>query len=625
VVVDKAGSQELLEVLPLRRTDNSGSIDLMLVGKAVGRTVLRLRDDLGIVRYEVSVEPKYPDVERRIEEALAMPSVRARQLEGTIILTGEVPSAEESQRAEKVALLYHPVVTNLLRVMAPEKPEPPAVAKPDPEAQAEDIRKAIGMPDVTVRMVKDSALLEGNVDRLFERQKAQLIAASFGCKVINALTANEPGTPSRSVIPVGESAATARGPGVEGGTDASTGMDSSARPLPSRSELAAEIETEIGIPTVKAEVTWGVAAPEPLGPFFTSRTTGGLGGSGSGGQGSSTGGDSSGGFPGLAGLSGLLSGTGMAGSMSNFTGSNSTSGNSSPTSMSGPSLVVGNGAPVRGLAEHRPVAPRYPDMTVILRGSVKDQIELQKAYQIAGLYATPLNLLTVEKRLHAKLALKLVEVNRGALKDTGIDWQVGQTQTFQENLPTEGGALRVGSFRRTTPLTFSALLTALVQKNQAKVLAEPTQVAESGGTAMFQVGGYFPVPRVTSGSLGGALQTDVQFVPFGVILQMAPVITDNQQVRLKIMVQVSSLDKTNGATVSGTTVPAIRSRSTESDVTLKPGETLTIGGLFQQEDIRAISKLPLLGDLPILGALFRSKQFQKKETELVISVTPEIE
>lgn len=600
VVVDRVRDTEILEVTALRRQKPTGPVDLMLVGKAVGVTTLRVREARGLTRYEVEVQPRYADLEDRVRRALGAPGVKVQLVEGSLVLSGEVDSPEQAAASEKVALLFHPTVLNLLHVRAPEKPVEVPPPAPSPEELAETLRAAIAAPEVSVRVVNDAAVLEGRVDTHFESRKAEAIAKRFTGSVINALTVNEP------LDPIGSAE------GEASGAERGDGTAPTARPLPSREELAREIERAIGIATVRAEVTWGVAGHEPPGPLFASRAAAGRESpvSDRSADSSRLHGSS---YP--NGFGGLLGGQGPSGT---------------PNDLREAGLALGSGAPIRGLSEARPASPRYPNMTVILRGSVADQIELEKAYRVAGLYAVPLNLLTVERRLHAKLRLKILEIEKGALKDLGIDWQIGQTQTLTEILPgpRDGRApspFRVGAIQRTTPLNVDAVITALVERDQARLLAEPTQLAESGGTAIFQVGGFFPVPRVVAGVLGSTPQTDVQFVPFGVILQMAPLITDNRQVRLKMQVQVSSLDRNNGAVVAGTLVPAIRSRSTESDLTLRPGETLTLGGLFQQEEAALARKLPLLGDLPILGSLFRSKRFQKRETELVILVTPEIE
>jgi pilus assembly protein CpaC len=148
-------------------------------------------------------------------------------------------------------------------------------------------------------------------------------------------------------------------------------------------------------------------------------------------------------------------------------------------------------------------------------------------------------------------------------------------------------------------------------------LAEPTLTALSGETASFLAGGEFPIP-VSSGING----TSVEFKQFGVSLAFTPVVLEGGRISMRIRPEVSELSAANGVTVNGFSVPGISTRRTETTVELGSGQAFMLSGLIRNNHSNSVEKAPFLGDVPILGALFRSKSFRRDETELVIVVTP---
>ena len=152
-------------------------------------------------------------------------------------------------------------------------------------------------------------------------------------------------------------------------------------------------------------------------------------------------------------------------------------------------------------------------------------------------------------------------------------------------------------------------------------MAEPNLVATSGQEASFLAGGEFPIP-VPSG-LG---TVSIEYKKFGVALVFTPTVLDNDKISLRVNPEVSELDFTSQTTVvvQGFVVPALRVRRTSTQVEMKDGQTLAIAGLLSDQHRTVVNKYPLIGDIPVLGALFRSKNFQKSETELVILVTPHL-
>lgn len=154
----------------------------------------------------------------------------------------------------------------------------------------------------------------------------------------------------------------------------------------------------------------------------------------------------------------------------------------------------------------------------------------------------------------------------------------------------------------------------------ARVLAKPTLVAHTGQSASFLAGGEIPIPVPSSASNN----ISIQYKEFGVKLQLTPTILSDERIALKVAPEASDLDYTNGVTISGITVPALRTRRADTMVELADGESFVIGGLVSRNTMSSVSKVPLLGDLPILGTFFKNLNYTQDETELVIIVTPRL-
>jgi Flp pilus assembly secretin CpaC len=227
--------------------------------------------------------------------------------------------------------------------------------------------------------------------------------------------------------------------------------------------------------------------------------------------------------------------------------------------------------------------------------------------------------------------VRVVDINKGNLKRLGVNW--GQLSiddnkvTFVDQpwlvhaLPSGFGDGVSGVFNA---LSIGAQLDLLAQNNQARILSEPNLLVDDGGVASMLVGGEIPVP-IAQPSGGGSTTVTIEWKAYGVQLDVEPTILENSnRIAMKISPEVSSLDYGNAITIGGFVVPALRSRKTASELTITAGETLIIGGLLQSDDTKSVRKIPLLGDLPIIGRLFQRKEFQQGESELVITVTPEI-
>lgn len=279
---------------------------------------------------------------------------------------------------------------------------------------------------------------------------------------------------------------------------------------------------------------------------------------------------------------------------------------------------------------------RAADGQIMLEGVVGSDVELKNLRDtLAKVPVTypVIDLLHVgiPDRRQIVCHVRVIDVNKGCLQRLGVNWgQIswdGNKATFVDQpwllqnlagigLPDVSGAKNI--------LAIASQIDALAQNNEARILAEPNLVVDDGGKANILVGGEIPIPVSQPGG-GGAASVTVEWKTFGVKLEIAPVILEGgNRINMLLAPEVSSLDASNSVTISGFTMPALRTRSASTQVTMTNGDTLVIGGLLQSEDAKSIRKIPLLGDLPIIGKLFQRKEFTTGKSELVIMVTPEI-
>ncbi len=256
-----------------------------------------------------------------------------------------------------------------------------------------------------------------------------------------------------------------------------------------------------------------------------------------------------------------------------------------------------------------------------------------------------INQLSVVTPNQVNLRVRIAEVQRTVLKQLGINWsKLGNHFSFATGNPTTGGpadiitpliptgntatlaAGRLVGMKNATDLI--GVLDALAQEGLVTTLAEPNMTAMNGQTASFLVGGSFPVPTSVTAATGGSAPTiGITYKDFGVKLDFTPTIVDANHLNLKLRPEVSALS-TNGAislpltNTAVVSIPAVTVTRAETTLELGSGQSFALAGLLRHDSTQDISKVPALGDIPILGQLFRSDQFQRDETELVIIVTP---
>jgi pilus assembly protein CpaC len=279
--------------------------------------------------------------------------------------------------------------------------------------------------------------------------------------------------------------------------------------------------------------------------------------------------------------------------------------------------------------------------TVILGGTADSAGEAQTAYDIATGFVNAdggkiVNTITLRGRDQVMLKVTVAEVQRSIVKQLGMQdllargswgaWSVNNAFPINAPSPTSG-ALQLGSYGAMAASSaihgLSAQIQAYERNGVAKILAEPTVTAASGELAKFTVGGEIPVPQSET-CTGGVCTVGVAFKPYGVGLNFTPVVLGEGRILLHVATEVTEIDPSNAIKFNTVSVPGFRTRKNDTSVEIPSGGSMVTAGLIQSVSKQAISGLPGLMNLPILGALFRSRDYQRQETELMIIVTPYI-
>lgn len=290
---------------------------------------------------------------------------------------------------------------------------------------------------------------------------------------------------------------------------------------------------------------------------------------------------------------------------------------------------------------------------ITLAGNITNMESLTRVLALAEPYAPKkiINLVQVGGVQQVMMEVKIAEMQRGLLKKLGVnfnrrqeghrDFTIGTLNNLSRinqeefvrvpHLGNQGGSTTelfdvLPALASNVALGFgigkdlwTVYLDMLKEHGLSKIMAEPTLIAESGQAAEFLVGGEFPVPIPQQFS-----QVTIKFKEFGVGLKFTPTVLSEGRISLIVNPEVSELDFANGITLNGFQIPSLTTRKVKTVVELGDGQSFAIAGLLQDNIRETVAKYPLLGDIPVLGALFRSTSFQKNETELIVIVTPHL-
>ena len=309
--------------------------------------------------------------------------------------------------------------------------------------------------------------------------------------------------------------------------------------------------------------------------------------------------------------------------------------------------VAGND---RGMASAIQDAIGYPKVhvqmiedRVMLRGKVENQYEHDIALKIAGLYtggdgSGVIDLLEMEHPSQIRLEAQIIEINSDYTKNLGIQYwsqtpgassSSGSSSNNPNNDITVGTAglfyggedfsssRKHGGWLGSHIANVNVTLQALINEGKARILSRPSITTMSGKTANILIGGRIPIP-VSDGN--GNVSID--WHEYGVKLNIEPVVDSEDKITSKVHAEVSTLDYSHGVKIDSFSVPGIATREAESEVNVRSGMTMAIGGLINSEDAKIVSKIPLLGDLPIIGRFFRHTSNTRDKRELIILITP---
>src|SRR5215204_7289672 len=277
--------------------------------------------------------------------------------------------------------------------------------------------------------------------------------------------------------------------------------------------------------------------------------------------------------------------------------------------------------------------------SVVMSGFVsnpKIATQAEAVVQAAGFKTVNLLESPVQDLTQVQLMVRVAEVSRNRMRELGTSYGYqgsagagGYLNSGQG--PSSIGDVKGGFMNGTLANSLNiflmggntlAMIRALQQQGALRALAEPNLIAMNGQQASFLAGGEYPVPVVQSG--GERSTVTIIFKEYGVRLNFKPTIIDEDHIRLELEPEVSTLDFANGVKFEGFSIPALRTRRAKTGVELRDGQSFALAGLLDNNETQSLSKVPGLGDIPILGNLFRSKTFQKNESELMFIVTAQM-
>src|SRR5882724_3370177 len=292
-------------------------------------------------------------------------------------------------------------------------------------------------------------------------------------------------------------------------------------------------------------------------------------------------------------------------------------------------------AQIRALFPKDDIRLSQANGSVVLSGSASSPAtaaQAQSVVEAAGFKTVNMLASPVKNTAQVQLQVRVAEVSRNRMKDFGTSYayQGGSSGVYANSgggpssLSNVTNGILSGTFSSALNLFVMggntlSMIRALQQQGALRELAEPNLIAMDGQQASFLAGGEFPVPVVQGG--GDRSSVSIIFKEYGVRLNFKPTIIDEDHIRLELEPEVSTIDFANGVKFDGFLIPGLRTRRAKTGVELRDGQSFALAGLLDNGETRSLSKVPLLGDIPVLGALFKSKSFQKNETELMFIVT----
>lgn len=588
--------------------------EVIVNGKAEGRTTLYIWDSSGRVGYDIRVCDDNQEFLSEIRNTIGLDDLKLRFAKSTLLMEGTCANDVEYDRADKIAKAYAEKVLNLITVLHPKSPPP------EPTIEASQIEDEMGIEGVHVRVVKGAIILEGSVKEPGDSKRAEEFAKLFAPQVLNFVDVEAP--PEEEVKEAaGEGGVVAEVAPPEEAVEKvdveDTGDEAEVLPpINTDAELRDRIIAALQDPAIEVMVVDGTALLEGEVPDDYRKLR-------------------------AEAVAKLYAGKVVS---------------VLRVAKAEPEL------PVVPVMPEKP-APVVPEITLeekvgayiniptvnvrsidgklLLEGSVESQNDLERVQRIAELFSNNVvSLLDVANPVQVLLQVQVVEINSGALKNLGITWGSIVDNAFspgsfmfgewtspvgsKDNISPEDAwpfglstSNIISELWRLSPIR--ALLETLVSEDLAKILAAPSLLTLSGQEADFLVGGEIPV------YLGQADGKVVfEWRPYGIKLDMLPTVDTRGRVVLDIRPEVSSLDWNNALDIGLATIPALRTRRASTHLIVEDGVTIAIGGLIHTTEAKIVKKLPILGDIPIIGGLFRSEKFERGESELIILITPRI-
>ncbi len=558
---------------------------VLVNGKKPGATSLVIVDKK-IRQYHVQVVPstgnKPGDMADAVAAAINLPNVQVRAINGSIALSGQVANADEQKMAGDIASLFASKVVNHTQIR-------PTVTNEGPQVPLDaQIKNAIRTGGVEVRVLGNTVLLEGQVPSEAQRATAEAVAKALAkdMEVQNLITLPAlPLPPIPKLLTLDQVNDTLKpmqapppAPDMPGVIPAPLQPMTRiiARQVADQIVLegvaltadeikqAQEIATRTGLNVVSRVVI--ATAPQALSEDVQA-------------------------------LNGIATAINR--------------------SIPGAKVMVSGGKD-----------------RLVLTGTIPSTTSAVLAEQIARSYSKKVdNLLLTPRPQQIDVDITVLEINKTNLKNLGVTFTslLDSTATNPTGFVIGQGAPGLVS---ATPVSraiqflspIQAAIRAEVTNGNARILSNPRTTVLSGRTATFKVGGEVPIPGVSTLSGNGNATTTIIFKPFGILMDVTPVVSDDGVITAQIRTEVSQPDFTIGVVPpgGGGIIPGFSQRQAQTEVTIEPGGTLALGGLISNNITQTRREIPLLSRIPVLGALFSSKRFQKNETELVIFVTPRL-